>query len=631
MQHNQPKDSFIVENFDSIKNIEEKIDAMCKYCLFNRTSQPDKCLKIAKEAHNLAKVNNYKIGIGTSLLQIGFQHWHLSDIDNALMEVEEGIDILEKQKAYSELGDANMVKAMIIWSKGEYNSAFLIIYSALNLLEKHQVKVGHEWLYWSLGVFYYDLKDYSKSLKHYKKTLEIYKKLNLSNKGFFSYILIGLGCVYKSQQKFDEAINYLQIALESSREGGHWMEEARSYYELGLIYQHQGNLEKAEQFILNSYHMRKSHNTKPSMVSSLMALSDLKLVANQAKEAQVFMNEALEYAIETNSKPKIFQCYQKLSNISKSVGDFKSAYDFLDKFHTIKSEVIGEEANNTLKDLESKHASEKAEKEKEIEQLKNIELKKAHQEIVEKNKEILDSIAYAERIQKAILPPNNVIKEHLQNSFILYKPKDIVAGDFYWMECVEKKVIFAAADCTGHGVPGAMVSVVCNNALNRSVREHGLTSPGKILNKTREIVVQEFEKSEEVVKDGMDIALCSLEVNKLQYAGAHNPLWIIRKGEILETKANKQPIGQFDNPEPYTTHSFDLQKGDSIYIFSDGYVDQFGGEKGKKFKAKAFRELLLSIQNKVMEEQKTIIDEAFEKWRGSLEQIDDVCIIGVRI
>ncbi len=255
-----------------------------------------------------------------------------------------------------------------------------------------------------------------------------------------------------------------------------------------------------------------------------------------------------------------------------------------------------------------------------------------------KNEEILASISYAKRIQSAILPPAKFVKYHLKKSFILYKPKDVVAGDFYWMKSVsptgnskENKVLYAAADCTGHGVPGAMVSVVCNNALNRSVREYGLTDPGQILTKTREIVIKEFENSEEDVKDGMDIALCSLEGMKLQYAGAHNPLWIIRNGEIIETKANKQPIGQFDNPEPYTTHSFDLEQGDSIYVFSDGYVDQFGGEKGKKFKSKAFRELMLSIQDKSMEQQKNIIDKTFETWKGNLEQIDDVCIIGIRV
>ncbi|NQX97239.1 MAG: SpoIIE family protein phosphatase [Flavobacteriales bacterium] len=329
-----------------------------------------------------------------------------------------------------------------------------------------------------------------------------------------------------------------------------------------------------------------------------------------------------------------------------------------------------------LKDEVKKRTAEISKQKDELENNKDI--------IEQKNKDIMDSIHYAKRIQLAILPPNNFVKEHLPNSFILYKPKDVVAGDFYWMEFLTDNesimmnddknthhraedssvVLFAAADCTGHGVPGAMVSVVCNNALNRSVREHGLTDPGEILNKTREIVIQEFEKSDEDVKDGMDIALCSLEFDVnldgfedksktlLNYAGAHNPLWIVRdsdsdpikgldlentrqvEGEgciIYEVKANKQPIGKFIDPKPYTTHTLELQKGDSIYIFTDGYVDQFGGPKGKKFKTRAFRELLLSIQGKSMDEQQTIIDDAFETWRGDLEQIDDVCVLGVKI
>jgi serine phosphatase RsbU (regulator of sigma subunit)/sugar lactone lactonase YvrE len=259
--------------------------------------------------------------------------------------------------------------------------------------------------------------------------------------------------------------------------------------------------------------------------------------------------------------------------------------------------------------------------------------------IEEAHKEITDSIAYAKRIQHAILPPPNIVKEYLKNSFVLYLPKDIVAGDFYWMQKKNDMVLFAAADCTGHGVPGAMVSVVCNNALNRSVREYNLSDPGKILDSAREIVIQEFANEEGQnnsgesweVKDGMDIALCSIKGMELKYAGAHNPLWIIRNGEVIETKANKQPIGLFIQPVPFDTHTFQLEKKDSIYIFSDGLVDQFGGEKGKKFKAKAFKELLLSIQEKSMDEQKTIIHNAFLEWMGSLEQIDDVCVIGVRV
>jgi len=274
------------------------------------------------------------------------------------------------------------------------------------------------------------------------------------------------------------------------------------------------------------------------------------------------------------------------------------------------------------------------EKRIEAEEKLQASLKEIHYQkliVEEKSQEITDSIEYAKTIQSAILPSPKVIDDFLQDSFVLYKPKDIVAGDFYWIEAKEDRILFAVADCTGHGVPGAMISVVCNNALNRSVREYNLSEPGEILDKAREIVIQEFEKSETEVRDGMDIAICSLIEDKLEYAGAHNPLWIIRNGILLETKANKQPIGKFENLEPYTTHSFQLEKGDTIYIFSDGYSDQFGGARGKKYKTSNFKNLLLSIQESSMEKQLALLEAEFKKWRGSMEQIDDVCVIGLRI
>jgi serine phosphatase RsbU (regulator of sigma subunit) len=227
------------------------------------------------------------------------------------------------------------------------------------------------------------------------------------------------------------------------------------------------------------------------------------------------------------------------------------------------------------------------------------------------------------------LPSERLISELLPNSFVLYLPKDVVAGDFYWLEKTENEILFAVADCTGHGVPGAMVSVVCNNALNRVVKEYKLTIPGEILDKTRSLIIEEFEKSEEEVKDGMDIALCSIVGDKLSYAGAHNPLVIIRNGELIEVKANKQPIGKYDKIQAFTTHEVQLQKGDRIYLFSDGYIDQFGGEFGKKLKSKYFKEILLNNQNKSIENQKDAFESAFQNWKGNYEQIDDVCLIGI--
>ncbi|MBQ21039.1 MAG: hypothetical protein CMD31_09815 [Flavobacteriales bacterium] len=292
----------------------------------------------------------------------------------------------------------------------------------------------------------------------------------------------------------------------------------------------------------------------------------------------------------------------------------------------------------------------------------NILIVQQKYEIEAQHKEIRDSIDYAKRIQQAIIPPIKIVEQHLKDCFVIYQPKDVVSGDFYWLESPtlnlianeikqpakndEGAIFFAACDCTGHGVPGAMVSVICNNALKRSVNEFKLTTPGEILDRTRKIVVQEFEKSEDDVKDGMDIALCSLKLSEksefsesyatLQYAGANNSLYIISKNtagenELIEIKPDKQPIGKVDAPTPFTTHSISLKKGDTIYVFTDGYADQFGGEKGKKMMYKPFKNLLLSIQDKNMSEQKKILEKHFKEWKGGLEQVDDVCILGVRI
>lgn len=250
------------------------------------------------------------------------------------------------------------------------------------------------------------------------------------------------------------------------------------------------------------------------------------------------------------------------------------------------------------------------------------------------NEEIKQSINYAKRIQMAILPPDDLVNEYLPKSFVLYRPKDIVAGDFYFLEPSGDQIVFAAADCTGHGVPGAMVSVICNNALNRSVREFKLTQPEDILSKTRELVIREFEKSSENVQDGMDISLCSYntKTKELKWAGANNPLWIIRKGsqEIEEYKPDKQPIATYEEIRPFNGHSIQMNEGDLIYIFSDGYQDQFGGDRGKKYRPAQLRETLVRISTETMEKQSELLNQEFENWQGDYEQVDDVCVIGVR-
>ena len=269
----------------------------------------------------------------------------------------------------------------------------------------------------------------------------------------------------------------------------------------------------------------------------------------------------------------------------------------------------------------------------------NILIKKQKEIIEEKNREILDSIEYALRIQIAILPTQKIVTQYLENSFILYKPKDIVAGDFYWMDTVklnehgEEIILFAACDCTGHGVPGAMVSVICHNALNRAVREFGLTQPAAILDKTAEIVLENFSKSDQEIHDGMDISICALNTKTkiLEWAGANNSLLLINKGELTETKADKQCIGYNDNVKPFTNHQFNLLPDTSIYLFTDGFADQFGGVRKKKLTKNKFKELLLSIQQLPIQQQARELDDFITNYKQSSEQTDDILVIGVKV
>ncbi len=262
-----------------------------------------------------------------------------------------------------------------------------------------------------------------------------------------------------------------------------------------------------------------------------------------------------------------------------------------------------------------------------------IEAQLQKQLIENKHREITENISYALRIQTAILPAEKLVKEYLQNAFVLYLPKDVVAGDFYWMARVDEVILFSANDCTGHGVSGAMVSVICHNALNMAIREYNLTQPSLILDKVAELVEENFTQSEDKIQDGMDTSLCAYfpQQRKLQWAGANNPLWIVRNNEIIEYKPDKQPIGKYENRKPFTNHEIELQEGDNIYIFSDGYQDQFGGEKGKKLTKKGLRNILLSIQNKNMQEQHVALFNYHHQWKGKEEQVDDICVIGVGV
>ncbi|MDP1800245.1 MAG: SpoIIE family protein phosphatase, partial [Bacteroidota bacterium] len=422
------------------------------------------------------------------------------------------------------------------------------------------------------------------------------------------------------EKKYKLAVEILERCLTLSEKTGSPLLMERTYKQMADAYELAGDLKRS------MLYLKKYMNTKDSIIND-----EIRSEITKKQLYYEFDKERLADSLDAEAKQKYLK--QEVENNKRSAS-LQRNVSIISLLSLLIVAILAFYIYRGLK--KNKLAS------KIIEDQKRI--------VEGKNTEILDSISYAKRIQTAILPSSRMVKEYFKDSFILYKPKDIVAGDFYWMETISRKssdhsqqsdqllqtadlILFAAADCTGHGVPGALVSVVCHNALNRSVREYGITEPGKILDKTKELVIAEFEKSEEEVLDGMDISLCSLNLKtkKLLWAGANNPLWIVRNGALLDHKPDKQPIGKFEQAKNFTTHSIDVMENDCIYIFTDGYQDQFGGEAAKKFKASKFKELLVSINNNVMEKQRQLIDKTFHEWKGELEQVDDICIIGIRI
>jgi ligand-binding sensor domain-containing protein/serine phosphatase RsbU (regulator of sigma subunit) len=258
-------------------------------------------------------------------------------------------------------------------------------------------------------------------------------------------------------------------------------------------------------------------------------------------------------------------------------------------------------------------------------------------ELAEKNKDITDSIRYAKRIQDSILPSAKTIQSNLPNSFVFFKPKDIVSGDFYWTERKGDCIFFAAIDCTGHGVPGAFMSIVGYDVLNQAMKEHQQITPAMLLDVLNKGLSERLNQTmdDTRLRDGMDVALCMLNFKtlELQYAGAYNPLFVLRNKELIELKPDNIAIGSYTttSSENYTNQKLQLQKGDTIYAFTDGYTDQFGGLDGKKFKLNQFKTMLLSLDGVGMEQQKIVLEKSIEEWRGVLQQVDDILVIGVKI
>lgn len=610
------------------------------------------------------------------------------NLDNALPYFENALNTSEKIKFHKGAAYSLNNIGKVYLNKSILHKALENFFKSLKVSEDNGIKEGMAYAFGNIAIVYDQQKKPDKALEYHLKSLKIDEELG--NKKGIATSYNSIGNIYYEKGEYEKVIEYYNKSLEIKEEIGDREGVASTLANIGNIYYFRNVFKKTLEYYLRALEILEEVNDKQGLVMLTNNIAQVYRSQKEYKNGLDFAGRSLKMSLELGSLDDTQSAYKTLSEIYEAMGDNANAYKNFKQYIVFKDSIYNKE--NTRKEVEAemKYDFEKKENITRLENEKavaihkeeaekqrliiyfgggllilvlffafyayrnNIQKQKVNQtlsqqkeEILaqrnqiekqkaivdEKNKNVTDSINYAKRIQEAILPPEHLVTEHLLNSFVLYMPKDIVAGDFYWMEVKKDVVFIAVADCTGHGVPGAMVSVVCSNALNRAVLEFGIEDPGKILDKTRDLVVETFAKGDEEVKDGMDISLCSINkrTHEVKWAGANNSLWYFEKNELKKIVPNKQPIGKTYNPTPFATHTLKLSKGDSLYLFTDGYADQFGGPRAEKFKKIRMSELITEIQILSADEQKNKLIDAFENWKGKREQIDDVCIIGIKL
>ena len=577
---------------------------------------------------------------------------------------------------------------MVYVRKGDYQKGLDVNYKSLNVIDSLDLDVRTGSIYGVIGVIYQNMSYYEKSYENYKKA--IFADSIFGDKMGVITWEINWAIALQNENKFDESKKLYLSSLDKCKKEGYLSLVANVLCNIGSLMFHSNQLDSASYYFKKAYILSDSINAKHLYAFSIRNLGEIYLKQNKPILAKPFIEKGYNLAYELQDISFIRDIHFTWSGYYEQLNNLDSAYHHFKQYTIFKDSILGESNQVEIGKLEAKHDYDRQkifddkenekrlalEKQKQEQQkiiilitstsiafvlillviiYRRLKLTRKQKRIIEEQKEevetqrdqienqkllieikhseIQESISYAKRIQEAILPQFQVLEQSFNDVFILYKPKDVVAGDFYWFEENENFKFIAVADCTGHGVPGAMVSVVCHGALNRCVREYNLAKPSEILDKTRELVLNTFDKSKEQVKDGMDICLCvfNKENQTLEFAGANNPLYLLKNNQIEIIKGDKQPIGYDSMAKPFTNHIVDLKNVERIYLFSDGFPDQFGGENEKKIGYSKFRELLLENKNQNMTMEQNSLDNFFEVWKKNEEQIDDVCIIGIKL
>ncbi len=617
----------------------------------------DKSLKIHEELGD-------KIGISDVLNNIGYVYKEVNDIPKALNYFQKCLRIREESGNKLEIANVMVNIGIIYHDQNNQELAIKYYQKCLRLYEEVNDLIGIGRSLNNLGVIYSDLGDNVKSLKCYSQSLKIRAEIN--DKSGIAYTLNNIAYIYKKNGNISKALSYYNTSLSIYEEIHNKTGVANTLTFIASCLFNQGNFIDAKKYAERSFKLSKEIDNSDNIKRSSELLSIIYAKLNNWKNA---------YEMQVLFKLMTDSINNKTNYISSVQKSFQYEYEKKSAADSIK---ISEEKKVSKAKLAESEASLKQEKtqrfalygglllvliftgfvfnrfkitqkQKQIIEIKEQETQTQNKIITqqkhlveEKHKEITDSINYAERIQRSFLSSKQLLDENLNDYFVFFQPKDVVSGDFYWSSKLNNgQFALVTADSTGHGVPGAIMSLLNITSLESAIKD-GYTEPSDILNSTRKTIIERLKKdgSAEGGKDGMDCSIISFDFmnNKLTYAAANNPIWIVRAStssvgkELIELSPDKMPVGKHDrDTNLFTQNTIDLQKGDIVYAITDGFPDQFGGMKGKKFMYKKLKELLISVSPFAMQKQKEVLIDTLNNWKGDLEQVDDITIIGVRI
>jgi serine phosphatase RsbU (regulator of sigma subunit) len=571
----------------------EEIDRLNEQAWQMRRYDPRGLLSVAMNAREKASRSHYKVGLaasyhctGVAYLTIGQYQLALPDLLKAKSYFLELNDFIGASSALRNIG--NIYTQLGVFEKAEYYYRIAIEYA-----EKSRDVKSITYVQTNIGLIEQLKGNYHTAIKIMERNLQVLR--NEDDEYAVSEILFNIGCNYLNANDQERAQKYLDESLEIANRINYLKGIAQTYVTLGQLYFKQNNLGKA----------------------------------------LLLMQHGVASALELNEKRIAADTYKLLSKVYKRLGNLDKALECLEMHDEMKSRLQHSDTRSLLDSLQGEIDVEKTEKK--ILENKNKELEFAYQVIKEKNKDITDSLKYARHIQHALLPPKEFLDDHLNDYFVFYQSKEIVSGDLYWFNQKDGLVYFAVIDCTGHGVPGAFISIVAHNTLEQAFREINGNNAAAFLDRAstlfNEYIRQTYEDS--TVRDGMDISFCVIDFNKkeVSFAGANHDLLIVRQEEKFQLKGNKHSIGIFigEEKKPFENQTVKLESGDMLYMFTDGYADQFGDASSQKYMKKRLREFLRQISNEPSRDQFNKIRHDFNTWKGRAEQLDDVCVVGIRI